>query len=61
MKKQYFVVKYVMAENTEEAIRKSKKTPIHEVYVHNAWMEKNTENNFFEATKNTIGFKKIKK
>lgn len=40
MKKQYIIQKYVMAESVSEAISKSKKLPIHEVFLHNDWFQK---------------------
>lgn len=59
MKKQYIVSKYVMADSIAEALRKSKKIPIHEVYVHNSWFEKqNFEWNVPQSTK--LGFNKKK-
>lgn len=38
--KQYIVQKYVMANGVSEAMRKSKRMPIHEVYVSAGWLEK---------------------
>lgn len=58
MKKQYIVQKYVMAESVAEAIKKSKKLPIHEVYIHNSWFEKNPNYNFFEIPTEKTGFAK---
>lgn len=58
MKKQYIVQKYVMAESTQEAIKKSKKSPIHEVFVHNAWLEKQSNYAFFPSKTNKTGFEK---
>ena len=29
-----------MADSAKEALEKSKRIPIHEVYIHNAWFEK---------------------
>lgn len=55
MKKQYIVQKYVMAHSVTEAIKKSKNLPIHEVYVHGAWLDKNTNSNFFGEEPNPIG------
>lgn len=37
---QYVVQKYVNAESVAEAILKSKRLPIHEVYIHGGWFEK---------------------
>ncbi len=47
MKKQYIVQKYVMADNVDEAIKKSRTLPIHEVFVHNNHFEKELNYNFF--------------
>lgn len=60
MEKQYIVSKYVMAESVTEALKKAKKTPITEVYVHNAWLEKNKEHNMYERPVKKIGFKDAK-
>jgi|WetSurMetagenome_2_1015567.scaffolds.fasta_scaffold16395_5 hypothetical protein len=56
MKKQYCIVKYVMAENANQALNKSKKVPISEIYIHNAWLEKNTDHNMFGEKKKKYGF-----
>lgn len=40
MKKQYIVQKYVMADSVKQALEKSKKLPVHEVFIHNSWFEK---------------------
>lgn len=52
---QYIVVKYVMAKSAQEAVNKSRKFPIHEVYVHSNWAEKNTGHNFFAEEIKEIG------
>lgn len=49
-----------MAESVTEALKKAKKTPITEVYVHNAWLEKNKEHNMYERPVKKIGFKDAK-
>lgn len=55
MKKQYIVSKYVIADSVKEAVQKSKKIPIHEVYVHNSWFEK--QNYEWNAPqKSSVGF-----
>jgi len=56
MKKQYIVTKHIMAESAEEALRKSKKRPVDEVYVNNSWLEKNTDYNMFDIKNPTVGF-----
>lgn len=61
MKKQYIVQKYVMADSAVEALKKAKYMPVHEIYVHNAWFEKNGDNNFFFKEPPTIGLKKKKR
>lgn len=45
-----------MADSVKEAISKSRKIPIHEVYVHNAWFEKQNFE-WSETKKNKTGFK----
>ena len=57
MKKQYIVQKFVMADNADEAIAKSKKTPIHEVFLHNNWLAKERNFNFFDPPTPATGFK----
>ncbi len=47
-----------MAENVSEALRKAKKMPVHEIYVHNAWLEKSQNYEFFPEKQKTIGFTK---
>lgn len=63
MKKQYIVQKYVMADSVAEAAKKSKRIPVHEIYLHNAWFEKVAGYEFSESKKALIGFetKQIKK
>lgn len=53
--KQYIIQKYVLANSVIEAVKKSKRMPIHEVYVHNAWFEK-VGLEFFPARNRKIGF-----
>lgn len=55
MKKQYVIQKYVMADSVAEALKKSPKTPIHEVYVHSNWFEKNLNNDFYYKEPNPAG------
>lgn len=57
MKKQYCVVKYVLAETQSEAVRKSKSISISEVYIHHQWLEKNVNYNMFNSKNSKIGFK----
>ncbi len=59
MKKQYLIQKFVMAESVDDAIKRSKKLPIHEVYVHNAWFEKQANYDFFSNAAGSAGFKPI--
>ena len=40
-----------------EALKKSRKLPITEVYVHSPWIEKNKDHNYFESKSEKIGFK----
>ncbi len=56
MKKQYFVLKVVMAENVIEALNKSRKLSVTEVYIHSGWLEKEKNNNYFEIGRGKIGF-----
>lgn len=58
MKKQYCIAKYVMAENVYEALKKAKKVPITEVYVHGQWLDKEKNHNFFESPPGKMGFEK---
>lgn len=58
MKKQYIVSKYVMADSMEEAKKKSKKMPVHEIYVHNSWFEKQNFEWEQNKTNNRTGFVK---
>lgn len=59
-KQQYIVQKYVVAESVAEAIEKSKKLPIHEVYISGSWFEKmNSEFNRQVSSDEKIGFKKL--
>lgn len=60
MKKQYIVSKYVMADSVAEALKKSKRQPVDEVYVHNAWLEKNVDHNMFDVKNTNIGFNEKK-
>ena len=45
-RQQYIVQKYVVAESVDEAIKKSKKLPIHEVFISSGWFEKVANNEF---------------
>lgn len=45
-RQQYIVSKYVVAESAEEAMKKSKKLPIHECYISSSWFEKVANNEF---------------
>lgn len=45
-----------MAESATEALKKAQKMPVDEVYVHNAWLEKNTDHNMFNVKNPNIGF-----
>lgn len=58
MVKQYIVQKYVMANSAKEAEKKSKRIPIHEVFVHNPWFEKVAGFEWTETKNSKIGFKK---
>lgn len=59
MARQYIIRKYVMAASAAEAVEKSRKVPIHEVYVDNSWLEKVRNNDFFSTEKSSIpGFGK---
>lgn len=57
MKKQFIVQKYVMADSAAEAIKKSKHIPIHEVYVHGNWFEKNAGYEWNPPKVKKTGFK----
>lgn len=57
---QYVVQKYVLASSIEEAVRKSKKLPIHEVYIHGGWFEKMNNEFYRTDTPPAIGFEKKK-
>lgn len=53
----FIVNKYIEASSVEEAIKKSKKTPIHEVFIHNDHWK---ENGFYLGNQTgvtRIGFK----
>lgn len=54
-KQQYLVQKYVMAESAADAISRSRKLPIHEVFVSSAWLEKVANNEFFRKEQSSIG------
>lgn len=47
-----------MAENVSEALRKAKKLPVHEIYVHGAWFDKANNYEFFPDKLKQIGFTK---
>lgn len=53
---QYVVQKYVMAESVEQAVRKSKKVPIHEVFISSAWFEKMNSEFFRQEVGRVPGF-----
>ncbi len=55
--RQYIVSKYVMAENTADALKKAQKTPVHECYVSNAWLEKVNNNAFYPEPSKELGLK----
>lgn len=52
----YMIIKYIDADNHAEALRKAKRTPIHEVTIHNSAWEKDGFDLKNKITKN-IGFK----
>ena len=56
MKKQYCVVKYVLAESAQEAEKKGRRIRPDEVYIHQAWLEKNKNHNMFEGRERKVGF-----
>lgn len=56
MKKQYIIQKYVMADSVAEALKKAPKTPIHEVFIHNGWFEKNMNQDFYYTEPRITGF-----
>lgn len=58
MKKQFIVQKYVMAESVSEALKKAKKLPVHEVFVHNSWFEKSVAFEFFNKDLKRPGYGK---
>ena len=55
-KQQYLVQKYVMASSVEEAVRKSKKLPIHEVYISGQWFEKQGSEFYRDGERRDLGF-----
>ncbi len=56
----YLVQKYVMAVSAIEALSKSKRVPIHEVYISSMWQEKVAGGEFYrEESKNKLGFDKL--
>lgn len=58
MKHQYVIEKYVLASSAKEAIAKARKLPVHNVYVHSGWFEKNANYQFNPPLDATIkGFK----
>lgn len=60
MNKQDIVSKYVMANSVTEAVNKSKRMPVHEVYVHNAWFDKAANYAFNFEPQPPSGFKEEK-
>lgn len=55
-KQQYIIQKYVLAESLAEAVRKSRKIPIHEVFISNAWFEKQNSEFYRSDKKSCTGF-----
>lgn len=55
MKKQYIVQKYVMADTVEEALRKAKKLPYHEVFLHGEHFNKCLNSEFYMPEVHKIG------
>lgn len=47
-----------MADSAKEAVEKSKRLPIHEVYVHNQWFERAVGYEFIAPQKSQTGYKK---
>lgn len=55
----YMVIKYVDADNQAEALKKSRKTPVHEITIHNdPWKESGYQ---LKINNKKIGFKDAKK
>jgi hypothetical protein len=54
--KQYVVCKFVQANSVTEALKKAKIIPVHEVYLHGGWFEKNRNFEFFDPPEKTPGF-----
>ncbi len=42
--KMLIVRKYIMASSVEEALRKEKKTKVHEIYIDDEWRKNNKDN-----------------
>lgn len=57
MKKQYIVQKYVMADSVQEALKKQSRIPVHEIYIHNQWFEKQGFEWVAKGVQN-VGFKR---
>ena len=55
--KQYVVSKYVMATSAQDAVNKSRRMPIHEVYVSSGWFEKAANNTFYPPKEPKAGYK----
>lgn len=55
----YMIIKYVDADSHAEAMRKAKRTPIHEVTIHNSAWEK-SEYSLKDHPTKKIGFKDAK-
>jgi hypothetical protein len=50
------------AHSAAEALEKARKSPVHEVYVHSSWLEKERNFNFFDSPTLAVGFsKKVRK
>lgn len=50
-----------MAESVQEALRKSKYLPIHEVFLHSGWFDKIAGQEFFQKNvSDKVGFHKVK-
>jgi len=55
--KQYIVQKYVMANSVKEALKKSVRLPVHEIFLHGSWFEKSANYEFFPEKPNKIGLR----
>ena len=60
-KQQYVVMKHVMAESAMEAVKKSLRLPVHEVYINNSWFEKVANYEFNRTSSSSVtGFRQKK-